>query len=184
MHREISQHSVTRCEQWETQPEGHATSSRLDKKKREMIERLSKSMRPKQCLHSFPQVLIIYSTYNTNRYKQPLLEIVGFTSTWKTFIVAYDFLSSENKETYVWALECLKNVMKCMPNVIVTDRDLALVLDVENVFSTSAHLLCRRHIDMDIESYVTKMMKNNVMGKSVAKNWKILIKGHSRRIFT
>ncbi|GAA0157619.1 hypothetical protein LIER_38488 [Lithospermum erythrorhizon] len=110
-----------------------------------------------KCLNSFPQVLVMDTTYNTNSY--------------------------EDKETFMWALECLKMVMKRLPNVIVTDRDLALVYAVEHVFSTSAHFLCQRHIQMDIETYVTKMMSNNIMGKSVVKRWKTLIASRTEEDF-
>ncbi|XXG82502.1 hypothetical protein AAC387_Pa10g0434 [Persea americana] len=34
-----------------------------------------------QLLRAFPEVLIMDSTYKTNRYRLPLLEIVGVTST-------------------------------------------------------------------------------------------------------
>ncbi|XP_058767928.1 uncharacterized protein LOC131641650 [Vicia villosa] len=37
--------------------------------------------------NTYPTVLIIDSTYKTNKYRLPLLEIVGVTSTEKTFSV-------------------------------------------------------------------------------------------------
>ncbi|XP_050875941.1 protein FAR1-RELATED SEQUENCE 5-like [Lathyrus oleraceus] len=53
----------------------------------------------------FPSVLIIDSTYKTNKYRLPLLEIVGVTSTEKTFSVGFAFLESEKKGQCYTGLE-------------------------------------------------------------------------------
>ncbi|XP_028106138.1 uncharacterized protein LOC114305252 [Camellia sinensis] len=46
-------------------------------------------------LRSFPKVLIMDCTYKTNRYRLPLLEIVGVTSTDMSFSVAFAYLQFE-----------------------------------------------------------------------------------------
>ncbi|KAG5553673.1 hypothetical protein RHGRI_011536 [Rhododendron griersonianum] len=46
-------------------------------------------------LCAFPQVLLMDCTYKTNRYRFPLLQIVGVTSTEKTFSVAFAFIDRE-----------------------------------------------------------------------------------------
>lgn len=43
-----------------------------------------------QVVEYFPIVLIMDNTYKTNKYKQPMFEIVGMTSTELTFSVAFD----------------------------------------------------------------------------------------------
>ncbi|XP_050876455.1 protein FAR1-RELATED SEQUENCE 5-like [Lathyrus oleraceus] len=48
--------------------------------------------------NTFPTVLIIDSTYKTNKYRLPLLKIVGFTSTEKTYFIEFAFLESEKDE--------------------------------------------------------------------------------------
>lgn len=77
----------------------------------------------------------------------PLLEIVGVTSTDYTFCIAIAYLVAESEENYIWALERLKSIMvDCgveMPNVFVSDRELALVNAIEIVFPTSALMLCK-----------------------------------------
>ena len=45
------------------------------------------------------------STYKTNKYRLPLLEIVGMTSTECTFADAFAYMESERKEKFCWALE-------------------------------------------------------------------------------
>ncbi|XP_058733875.1 protein FAR1-RELATED SEQUENCE 5-like [Vicia villosa] len=54
--------------------------------------------------NTFPTVPIIDSTYKTNKYRLPLLEI-GVTSTEKTFFVGFAFLKYEKEDNVIWALE-------------------------------------------------------------------------------
>ncbi|XP_022031420.1 uncharacterized protein LOC110932389 [Helianthus annuus] len=78
---------------------------------------------------AFPHVLMIDATYKTNEYKLPFIQVVGVTSTHKSFCVAHAFVSKEKKYNFLWVLEKLKELLvDCMePRVIVTDRDQALM---------------------------------------------------------
>ena len=49
-------------------------------------------------------VFLIYSTYKTNRYRLPLLEIVGVTSTGMTFSIDFAYLEGECLNNIVWAV--------------------------------------------------------------------------------
>ena len=69
-------------------------------------------------------MLIIDSTYKTNKYKLLLLEIIGVTSTEKTYSVGFAFLECEKKDSFQWDLEVCRSMLKDqedMPKVIVTD---------------------------------------------------------------
>jgi hypothetical protein len=50
--------------------------------------------------NSFPTVLVMDSTYKTNKYKMPLFEIVGFTSNEKTFNVGFAWLTNEKEDNF------------------------------------------------------------------------------------
>ncbi|XP_058192009.1 protein FAR1-RELATED SEQUENCE 5-like [Rhododendron vialii] len=95
---------------------------------------------------NFPSVLIIDATYKTNEYRKSLLEVVGITSTWRTYSLMFGYLSNEREETLTWALNNLKNWMlqegASMPLVFVSDRDLALMNAIEACFPTARHILC------------------------------------------
>ncbi|XP_038698030.1 uncharacterized protein LOC119995588 [Tripterygium wilfordii] len=82
-----------------------------------------------ELLRAFPHVLLMDATYKTNRFRMPLLEIVGVTSTNMTYCIAFVYLNSEKEENYTWALRCLRSTMEecTAPRVIVTDRELALM---------------------------------------------------------
>jgi len=77
------------------------------------------------------------NTYETNKYKLSLLEIVGVTSTGLTFSVAFVLLSNEHENNFVWALEKLKGLFvigAVHPQVIVCHRDITLKNAISIVF--------------------------------------------------
>ncbi|KAI8572430.1 hypothetical protein RHMOL_Rhmol01G0197600 [Rhododendron molle] len=96
-----------------------------------------------EMLRAFPRVLMIDCTYKTNRYKFPLLQIVGVTCTELTFNVAFAFIECEKEENYIWVLEKLKGMVDAdaLPVVIVTDRELALMNAIRSVFPHATNLL-------------------------------------------
>lgn len=105
--------------------------------------------------NTFPTVLLLDSTYKTNRYGMPLLEIVGVTSTDMTYSVGFAYLSSEIEDNFIWALEMCRSLLcstDIFPKVIVTDRDNALMNVVAKVFPTSTALLCQYHIAKNVRS--------------------------------
>ena len=92
------------------------------------------------------EVLLMDCTYKTNKYKLPLLVIVGHTSLGTSFYVGFAFMTKEKEADYLWVLSALhtyfieKNIL--LPTVIVTDRDLGLMAAVRVIFPTASHLLC------------------------------------------
>ncbi|XP_058761990.1 protein FAR1-RELATED SEQUENCE 5-like [Vicia villosa] len=107
--------------------------------------------------NTFPTVLIIYSTYKTNKYILPLLEIVGVTWSEKTYFVGFSFLECGKQDKFAWALEVYRSMLKDqedMFKVIVTNRDTSLMNLVATVFHTSYALLCNYHITKNVRSRV------------------------------
>ncbi|XP_058760410.1 PKS-NRPS hybrid synthetase cheA-like [Vicia villosa] len=124
-------------------------------------------------LNMFPIVLIMDCTYKTNKYRQPLFEIVGMTSTKLTFDVAFAYMDSEQTETFCWVLDKLKQLFikqdDC-PQVILTDRDLALMKAIETVFPKTTNLLCRFHINKNVKSKCKEHVVDD-MRENVEKMW-------------
>jgi hypothetical protein len=72
--------------------------------------------------NQFSSVFIMDCTYKTNQFEMPLLNIVGITSTFKTFNAGFVFLSEEKIASYVWALEQFKTIFQeALLCVFVTD---------------------------------------------------------------
>jgi len=96
----------------------------------------------------YKYVFMMDCTYKTNRFGMPLLNIVGITSTFKTFNAGFAFLSAEKEEDYQWALEAFGSVVE--PKLIITDRELALMNAINSVFPNCIHLLSIWHINSNI----------------------------------
>ncbi|KAI5669133.1 hypothetical protein M9H77_18986 [Catharanthus roseus] len=61
-------------------------------------------------IRTWPYVLIMDTTYKTNKYNMPLLETVGMTPTGKNYIVATAFICNEQATTYRWVLQQIKHL--------------------------------------------------------------------------
>ncbi|XP_058768863.1 uncharacterized protein LOC131642659 [Vicia villosa] len=109
----------------------------------------------------------------TNKYWRPLFEIVGMTSTKLTFAVAFAYMESEQTETFCWVLDKLKQLFikqdDC-PQVILTDRDLALMKVIETVFPKTTNLLCQFHINKNVKSKCKEDVVDD-MRETVEKIW-------------
>ncbi|GAU36431.1 hypothetical protein TSUD_19660 [Trifolium subterraneum] len=84
-------------------------------------------------LNSFPIVLLMDSTYKTTKYNMPLFEIVGFTSTERTYNVGFAWLTNEKEDNFIRALEQLRSLVRnegSLPKLILIDRDTTLMNDV------------------------------------------------------
>lgn len=128
-------------------------------------------------IRSFPYVLIIDCTYKSNLYHLPLLEIVGITSTNRTFTVAFAYLKLEKAENYEWVLRRLLTIMEgcSMPNVIVTDRELELMKALANVYPNSRHILCRWSISKNILDNCKKMFVSSEKWRIFEMEWTSLV---------
>ncbi|XP_014492146.1 uncharacterized protein LOC106754622 [Vigna radiata var. radiata] len=106
-------------------------------------------------VNSFNIVFLMDATYKTNKYRLSLLEIVGVTSIGLTFTAAFALLSSERQNNFTWALEMFKRLLLTTeggPRVIVTDKDLALINAITNVFLETYHMLCTFHIMKNVKA--------------------------------
>ncbi|XP_074315391.1 protein FAR-RED IMPAIRED RESPONSE 1-like [Silene latifolia] len=124
---------------------------------------------------SYYYVVIMVSTYKTNKHGLPLVEMVGVTPVGKTFLIAYAFVKYESEDGYAWALRHLKALLNddVQPNVIVTDFERGLTKAIPNVFPNSSHLLCLWHIYAAVEAIVLDVVTRD-------SNWAIFI---SSRLF-
>ncbi|KAL2926008.1 Protein FAR1-RELATED SEQUENCE 5, partial [Bienertia sinuspersici] len=64
-----------------------------------------------QLFRTWPYVVRMDSTYKTNKYNMPLVEIVGVTPCNNNFLIGYALLQNESSESYQWVLECFRNIL-------------------------------------------------------------------------
>lgn len=100
-------------------------------------------------LEAYPDVLILDCTYKTNKYRMPLLDIIGVDACQRSFCIAFAFLSGESEEDYTWALDRLRSLFDSRsirsPRVVLTDRCIACMNAVSTQFPASKSLLCLWH---------------------------------------
>ncbi|KAH1194020.1 hypothetical protein GmHk_19G054918 [Glycine max] len=105
-------------------------------------------------------VFLIDSTYKTNRYRLPLLDFVGVTPTGMTFFAGFAYLE-----------------------VIVTDRDLALMNVVKIVFLECTNLLCKFHIDKKVKAKCKSLIGQKNAWEYVMDAWGSLVDCPSEQQF-
>ncbi|XP_038711743.1 PKS-NRPS hybrid synthetase CHGG_01239-like [Tripterygium wilfordii] len=113
-----------------------------------------------QLARAFPSVFMLDCTYKTNKYRLPLLQIVGVTSTKKTFSVCFCYMSAEKEENYVWALNCFKDLFETvLAGVFICDREIALMNALKTVFPNAKNMLCRVHVSKNVLSNCVGLFK-------------------------
>ncbi|KAL4569437.1 hypothetical protein LXL04_025075 [Taraxacum kok-saghyz] len=144
---------------------------------RKMQETSSNPRKPPETAGEIAGEISADATYKTNKYNMAFVEIVGVTSTNKTFSIAFAFIMNEKEESYNWVLSCLRSTLEnCMhPRVIVTDRDLALMNASRRVFPNAARLLCRWHITENIRKNCRTLFNQQADWDSFRAMWTILV---------
>ncbi|KAI7948614.1 hypothetical protein MJO29_010279 [Puccinia striiformis f. sp. tritici] len=103
-------------------------------------------------------VALLDSTYKTNKYKLPLLHVIGQAASNQSFSIAFCFLTYEDDKNYLWAVNKLKKYIwrpQRIPKVFITDRDAALRKALHVVFPDSQANLCTWHLNKNIASNFT-----------------------------
>jgi len=100
-----------------------------------------------QLLRLFPKSYVLDATYKTNRFNLPLLDIVGFTATNRSFIIGQAFLTHEQEEDYIWVLQWIRDIYEKYklptPESITIDKAGGLHNACSVVWPEVPHLLCR-----------------------------------------
>ncbi|XP_057527484.1 protein FAR-RED IMPAIRED RESPONSE 1-like isoform X1 [Amaranthus tricolor] len=122
-----------------------------------------------QMIRTWPYVVLIDTTYKTNKQKRPLCEVIGMTPTNHNFLVAFCLMRDEAAVSYSWVLQGLRDIFDTTktPSVIVTDRDEGLFAAIRDIFPDVRHLLCIWHIANNVENMVDKLCggKKNQQGQ-------------------
>ncbi|KAI3870443.1 hypothetical protein MKW92_029674 [Papaver armeniacum] len=121
----------------------------------------------------FPSVLMVDSTCKTNRFKKPLIHIVGVTSTGISFTVAFAFIEAETEEHYIWVLTQLKWIymMNKLPSVFVTNAESALISAIDIVFPGASRILCTWHVNQQVRANCEKAFEDNEEWKQFYSDW-------------
>lgn len=106
-----------------------------------------------QLLLANPDILLMDCTYRTNKYRLPLLHILGCTNLQTFFSAGFCFLRNETKQDYFWAVSTfMKKTNVPAPHVFISDQDEALKSAVKELLPTVPQLLCVWHINKNVQT--------------------------------
>ncbi len=104
-------------------------------------------------LQSNPDVLMMDCTYRTNKYRLPLLHILGCTNLQTFFSAGFCFLRNEAHIDYHWAVSTfLQKTGATEPRVFISDQEEALKLAVRMLLPGVPQLLCVWHINKNVQT--------------------------------
>lgn len=118
----------------------------------------------------YPLVLLMDCTYKTNKFRLPLLHVIGITNLFTTFTCCYVFISEERLDDYLWALQSIRDIFAISPSVIASDRELALMNAISIVFPQAANILCFWHIEKNIVANLKSEFSQEEF-KSFLRDW-------------
>jgi len=115
-------------------------------------------------------VILIDCTYKSNRYRLPLVDIVGVSCHGTSFFIAHAFIREEDEDTFRWVVRRLLEALGFQPNAFVVDLQLALINALKSL-SHSRVLVCRWHINKNVLAHyvslstgsVSEERRNNIM---------------------
>lgn len=106
-----------------------------------------------EMLRANPDVLLMDCTYRTNKYKLPLLHILGCTNLQTFYSAGFCFLSNETQADYHWAIAnfLLKTGVQ-KPRVFISDQEEALKMTARLLLPEVPQLLCVWHINKNVQT--------------------------------
>lgn len=102
----------------------------------------------------FKDIILIDSTYRTNKYRLPLYVIGGVNENSKTFIIGFGVVSSEEAKNVKWLLGKLFNYLEDTPDLVCTDSCTTLGKVIRELLPQTQHLLCAWHVSQNIKKHL------------------------------
>jgi len=102
----------------------------------------------------YNDVILIDTTYKSNKFRMPLLVVAGISGEGRTFLVGFGALYSEEEFHVNWVLSKLFSYLEKPPQVVCTDSCPTLKKVISNVIPDSVHLLCGWHVEQNIAKHL------------------------------
>src|SRR5262249_16134365 len=106
--------------------------TRLDSVSRRLTSLLWMSPLQRELYNKYNDVVIIDTTYNTNRFQMMLCIITVIDNNYKTRIVACAIIEDETVDTYRWIFDSILNETDISLR-IVSDSDPAIIRSIKNI---------------------------------------------------
>ncbi|OWY49387.1 Transcription factor FAR1-related protein [Alternaria alternata] len=100
-----------------------------------------------------PDVLLMNCTYQTDKYKLPLLHIIGCTNLQTFYSAGFCFLTNQTQADYHWAIaNFLLETSVQKPRVFISDQEEALKTTARSLLPEVPQLLCVWHINKNVQT--------------------------------
>ena len=136
----------------------------------------------------WPECLIIDATYKTNRYGMPLIDIMGVSTLSMSYYFGFAFIANEKDNDYLWLVKMLQRTFDELnlpyPQVICTDRELALIKAIGKVFPDTNHTLCVWHINKNVTAHCKKSFSSEEEWTEFYDYWRCVVMAPVKTEFT
>ncbi|CAB4385824.1 unnamed protein product [Rhizophagus irregularis] len=123
---------------------------RLDPISRKLSSLFWMSPVQRELYSKYNDVVILDTTYNTNRFQMMLCILTVIDNNYKTRIVASAIIEDETLDTYRWIFDTILTETGVYPRVIFTDSDPSMIHSIKEIYPNTQHLLCIFHIDLNL----------------------------------
>ena len=114
----------------------------------------------------YGDILLVDTTFGTNRFRMSLLVLVGVDCENKNTSFGFALLDNEREDTFVYIFEGFLNRTQRQPTVIFSDQCHALVNAITKVFTQSRHFLCSWHIGQNVKKHFHGLLLKKLGSKN------------------
>ena len=107
----------------------------------------------------FFDVILVDSTYKTNRFNMPLIVFCGINEDAKTLILGFAAVQSEREEHVRWTFEKLFDDLETVPEILGSDSCSTLRKVIKSVLLDTRHLLCGWHVNQNVAKHLGPISK-------------------------
>ena len=108
----------------------------------------------------YNDVVIVDSTYNTNRFQMILCIITVVDNNYRTRIVACAIIEDKTMDTYKWIFDSILKETDISSRTIFSDSDPSLIRSIKDIYPNTHHLLCIFHIDLNLRKKLKGKLGN------------------------
>jgi hypothetical protein len=117
----------------------------------------------RKLLMANPKILVLDLTYRTNRYKMPLVNIIGIIPYNKSFFAGSAFIPSERVLDFEYVFKIIKKVYDIAklsyPTIFVTDGNPHVITAMYRVFPEANYILCIWHVNGNIQTRILPVIR-------------------------
>jgi hypothetical protein len=111
---------------------------------------------------AFGQCVLVDTTFGTNRFRMPLLVILGVDNENRNCLFGLALLEDEKEETFNKIFGKFNSLMGHVPEVIISDQGASLIKSIAKEFPSSQHFLCNWHIQQNLKKHFTGLLQKKL----------------------